>query len=294
MQLLFLHVILGSQLVLDGIRNINRAEFTGLHSDDTLIHLKLDNKTFDLKLTPINFHPIIQFEYLNRTALHKNTFKVYDVDVLFQNLQIGVGRLTQTNLIYEGRILTTEGTFIIKQRSVYLRSRKSDDVYPPQKFEFISYKEEELVDLSGAPSCNSHNLPYNKIIQGKKPYFLRLSKRDVPQGCPQDKKVLYLGASTDCTYARLLDNDQSQIVQQLISNFAQASSIYERTFNVGLGLFKVNIKMECGPGTDSSTWNQDCSDNYDITQRLSDFSSWRATNGGNDAGLWHLGNIILI
>eukprot|EP00835_Amoeboradix_gromovi_P002493 NODE_143_length_17796_cov_0.252020.p1 type:complete len:565 gc:universal NODE_143_length_17796_cov_0.252020:16790-15096(-) len=282
MLLLFL-ILFCSQLIIDSIRDLHLVEFHPVH--DSQMSLKIGNLTFDLILLPYEMNPIIQLQYNNHSRTIPNTVKVFDVWVLSNSLQVGMGRLTQSNHVIEGRINLQEGTYVIYHTDSYRLLRKRDDVYPT--FDgFVAYKEEDLVDLSGTPACNSHNLPFNQLKINSKlsKSHLPVFKRSFPQGCPQEQKVVYVGAATDCTYAAFLNNDQSLIIQQLISNFAAASSIYERSFNVGLGLFKVNIKMEC----DSDGWNQLCSDNYDITQRLSDFSAWRASSGGSDAGLWHL------
>ena len=302
MIMIFLSQCFSSQLVIDGIRDLHTAVFNSFHIEDLKTSLTIGNSTFDLTLIPLDMNPVIELQYNNYTRIHKNTFKVFDAWVLQNSLQVGIGRLTQTNDVIEGRIILNDATFVIYHVDNYKKMKKKDDVYPNALTGFVAYKEEDVIDLSGAHigGCGSHKLPFNakltksnlsrspKADSSKLSNWSRLSKRDVPAGCPSDKKVVYVGAATDCTYATFLGNDQSVIIQQLISNFATASSIYERSFNVGLGLFKVNIKMECGDGTDSSTWNKLCSDNYDITERLSDFSKWRANSGGKDAGLWHL------
>ena len=276
---------------MDGIRELHTVEFKqdnlNTINEMHLLDLLLGNNTYQLALTPLEMNPIIQLEYNNHTRIHKNAFKVFDVWVLQHSKQVGIGRIAQTKSVIEGRIILNDASYVIYHVDNYRKIKKKEDVYPRHFDGFIAYKEEDLVDFSNTSSCGSNDLPHNRQLTKNK-LNRNLIKRDVPVGCPQDKKVVYVGAATDCTYARFLDNDESKIIQQLISNFASASAIFERTFNVGLGLFKVNVKMECGPSTDNAQWNQLCSNNYDITQRLSDFSAWRAASGGSDAGLWHL------
>jgi hypothetical protein len=74
------------------------------------------------------------------------------------------------------------------------------------------------------------------------------------------------------------------------------SSVYQRTFNISLGIVEINMPSESTcPSQPSSDrpWNVDCPDassqGLDINERLNKFSKWRSDKGGSDgAGLWHL------
>jgi hypothetical protein len=77
---------------------------------------------------------------------------------------------------------------------------------------------------------------------------------------------------------------------QIINDWNQASAVYERSFNISLGLINITVMDLTCPTTPASNtaWNQACSSSYTISDRLSDFSQWRGTLGNDGAGLWHL------
>ncbi|KAJ2353346.1 hypothetical protein IWW50_004931, partial [Coemansia erecta] len=109
-------------------------------------------------------------------------------------------------------------------------------------------------------------------------------------GCITARKVLYMGAAADCSYVTKY-HSQDGARQQILSNWNQASAVYERQLNVALGLIELQIEELTCPSSVASdaAWNRGCSDSYKIDARLSDFSAWRAAKGGSDGcGLWHL------
>ncbi|KAI7853791.1 Metallo-peptidase family M12-domain-containing protein [Circinella umbellata] len=116
-----------------------------------------------------------------------------------------------------------------------------------------------------------------------------LHKRAPPAGCPTTKKIAYIGAAADCTYAQFYQSPE-RAREQIINDFNTASAVYERTFNVQLGLINITVKDAACPSTPSSNerWNQVCSTSYTITNRLSDFSRWRGSIKNDGASLWHL------
>ncbi|ORX65338.1 zincin, partial [Linderina pennispora] len=77
---------------------------------------------------------------------------------------------------------------------------------------------------------------------------------------------------------------------QILSDWNQASAVYERQLNVALGLIELQIEeLTCPDQIDNKkAWNRACSDPYTIDKRLSDFSAWRGAKGKDSAGLWHL------
>ncbi|CAG8564596.1 7452_t:CDS:10 [Diversispora eburnea] len=100
-------------------------------------------------------------------------------------------------------------------------------------------------------------------------------------GCPLSRKIAYMGAVADCTYAART---------QILKDWTTASAVYEASFNVTLGLIKIEIQDQTCPTTvnQSIPWNRPCSTDYSINTRLSDFSKWRGTLGNDGAALWHL------
>lgn len=113
----------------------------------------------------------------------------------------------------------------------------------------------------------------------------------VPTGCPKTRMVTYIGVAADCAYVRSYDG-LANARKQIFADFNTASGIYEATFNVALGIKSMVIEsMNCPKNpVKGVVWNQDCSMNYTMNDRLSDFSYWRGQNGrSNDSiGLWHL------
>lgn len=97
-------------------------------------------------------------------------------------------------------------------------------------------------------------------------------------GCPTTRKVALVGVATDCTYTAAFNSSETAR-QNVINQINTASSLYESTFNISLGLQNLTISDASCPGTPSSTtpWNQPCSDGVTITDRLNLFSAWRGT-----------------
>lgn len=98
-----------------------------------------------------------------------------------------------------------------------------------------------------------------------------------------------MGAAADCSYV-LSYGSVRYAKLQMINDWNVASAVYERTFNVTLGLIYLQISVpECPSKPKSSiAWNQGCSSYYSINDRLSDFSLWRGNKGDDGAALWHL------
>ncbi|KAI8636685.1 Metallo-peptidase family M12-domain-containing protein [Parasitella parasitica] len=111
----------------------------------------------------------------------------------------------------------------------------------------------------------------------------------VIQGCPTARKIAYMGAAADCSYV-LSYGSVRYAKLQMINDWNVASAVYEKTFNVSLGLIYLQISVpECPTKPKSNlAWNQACSSYYSINDRLSDFSLWRGTKGDDGAALWHL------
>ncbi|KAF9110316.1 hypothetical protein BGX27_006498 [Mortierella sp. AM989] len=113
----------------------------------------------------------------------------------------------------------------------------------------------------------------------------------VPEGCPINRLVNYMGVAADCTYVRSYGG-ATGARKQILADFNTASGIYESTFNVALGVIALHIVPDGCPATPVKDleWNQECSPAYPIDRRLDDFSSWRglADRPNDGAGLWHL------
>ena len=97
-----------------------------------------------------------------------------------------------------------------------------------------------------------------------------------PAGCPVTRKVALVGVATDCTYTQTFPNS-SAAHQNVINQMNLASNLYEKTFNITLGLQNLTVVDANCPGTPPAAlpWNEGCSDNVNIQDRLNTFSQWR-------------------
>ncbi|KAI8975115.1 Metallo-peptidase family M12-domain-containing protein [Mycotypha africana] len=121
---------------------------------------------------------------------------------------------------------------------------------------------------------------------GSSPTF---STTTFTNGCPTARKIAYIGAAADCSYV-LFYGSTRYAKLQMINDWNVASAVFEKTFNVSLGLIYLQLSVpECPskPRSDMN-WNQACSNYYTINERLSDFSLWRGKRGEDGAALWHL------
>lgn len=103
-------------------------------------------------------------------------------------------------------------------------------------------------------------------------------------GCPTTRRVALVGVATDCTYTAAF-NSSSSAKANIINVINSASTQYEDSFNITLGLQNLTISdAEC-PATapDSAPWNIDCTSNATIQDRLNLFSGWRGQRGDNNA-----------
>ncbi|KAF1808827.1 hypothetical protein P152DRAFT_468737 [Eremomyces bilateralis CBS 781.70] len=94
-------------------------------------------------------------------------------------------------------------------------------------------------------------------------------------GCPTTRKVALVGVATDCEYSKAFNSTESarlNVIQQMNS----ASDLYERTFNISLGLANLTVSEQTCPGTPPPTqpYNIPCG-GADIQERLNIFSGWR-------------------
>jgi hypothetical protein len=101
-------------------------------------------------------------------------------------------------------------------------------------------------------------------------------------GCPSMRKVALVGVATDCSYTATFENE-TDTRQNVINQMNSASEVYEKTFNISLGLANLIISPKDCPGSApaSAPWNVACSDSTDIQARLNLFSSWRGGRSDN-------------
>ncbi|KAL8920118.1 MAG: hypothetical protein Q9208_006471 [Pyrenodesmia sp. 3 TL-2023] len=107
-------------------------------------------------------------------------------------------------------------------------------------------------------------------------------------GCPTTRKVALVGVATDCGYTASFDSEE-EVRQNIIQQFQTASSLYERTFSITLGLQNLTISRRDCPATPptDTPWNTGCGGATTITDRLNMFSEWRGERSDTNA-FWTL------
>ncbi|KAI9099383.1 Metallo-peptidase family M12-domain-containing protein [Phlyctochytrium arcticum] len=168
------------------------------------------------------------------------------------------------------------------------QSRSVADIIP-ERFGFSPVNATNVIQKRDLPSVNTCGFDplINANDRDRRRDFPSSLERRAPVGCPTSRRVLFMAAAADCTYVRL-HGGKDKALAQILSNWNLASSLYENTFNISLGLINVMLQETCTPNDPLLKWNRECSDSYSINSRLSDFSEWRAKKEADEAGLWHL------
>ena len=107
-------------------------------------------------------------------------------------------------------------------------------------------------------------------------------------GCPSTRKVALIGVATDCSYTGSFNSSESARAN-VITQINSASLVYEKTFNITLGLQNLTVVDSNCPGTPpaATPWNVGCDGNTTITDRLNTFSQWRGERNDSNA-YWSL------
>ncbi|KAJ2893013.1 hypothetical protein IWW38_003007, partial [Coemansia aciculifera] len=229
--------------------------------------------------------------------------------------RLAVYRDARGRAVVDGAFSVDGETVYVKPAHTYARTKRSTDpelASPSLRAgATIVYRKSDMIESPGGGgdaqahgTCGSHRLADNNLHPGtpRKDHSLSLlmkrstgvafdgSAGAVSAGCSSTRKVLYMGAAADCSYVTAYQS-QDGARQQILSDWNQASAVYERQLNVALGLIELQIEDLVCPSSPASdkAWNRGCSSSYTIDKRLSDFSQWRAARGGSDGcGLWHL------
>lgn len=103
-------------------------------------------------------------------------------------------------------------------------------------------------------------------------------------GCPSSKKVALIGVAADCEFVSSFNSSEAAR-ENIINTVNQASDVYERTFNISIGLRNLTIANALCPTTPAADtpWNIPCSDSETITSRLNTFSTWRGAQNDSNA-----------
>lgn len=163
-------------------------------------------------------------------------------------------------------------------------------------------------DISGSGSGPSANFVSGRVASANGrtrqlttpcscPPRPQISSIGSTSGCPKSQEVAFIGVAADCTYTNNYASAE-RARTQLLTDFNSASSLYQSTFNVSLGIVEVNLQSGACPTTAAAVdpanrWNVGCEEGggpgVDLNTRLSIFSQWRGDKGAADgAGLWHL------
>ncbi|KAJ5280851.1 hypothetical protein N7478_006223 [Penicillium angulare] len=108
-------------------------------------------------------------------------------------------------------------------------------------------------------------------------------------GCPKTKKVALIGIATDCKMTDYFSDNKTATAKDAAKDYVinivnTASSLYESSFNVSIGLRNLTVNKAACPtsNNDATPWNVDCSSG-NLTWRLNEFSKWRADNSDSNA-----------
>lgn len=96
-------------------------------------------------------------------------------------------------------------------------------------------------------------------------------------GCPNTRRIAYIGIMTDCSFTAGFDSSDSAH-RYIVNMVNTASVVFESSFNVSLGIRNLTISdSSCPSGSSGSTsWNVPCSQG-DLNSRLGTFSQWRSS-----------------
>ncbi|BCR83441.1 ADAM family of metalloprotease ADM-B [Aspergillus chevalieri] len=102
-------------------------------------------------------------------------------------------------------------------------------------------------------------------------------------GCPNTKQVALIGIATDCTFTSGFSDNQTAR-EWIINTVNSASSVYESSFNISIGLRNLTVNEADCPTTapESTKWNMPC-DQGNVSSRLNLFSQWRGDNKDSNA-----------
>ncbi|KAI5310670.1 hypothetical protein KEM55_003759, partial [Ascosphaera atra] len=107
-------------------------------------------------------------------------------------------------------------------------------------------------------------------------------------GCPKTRKVALVGVTLDCEYTNSFNSTESAR-DNVINVINSASQVYEKSFNITLGLRNLTVfPAECpGHAPESAPFNAACNSDdgkkLDISKRLNLFSTWRGQQKDDNA-----------
>lgn len=130
-------------------------------------------------------------------------------------------------------------------------------------------------ESDGTKSSDAKTIQINPLTAQ---YYMakRSALKATDSGCSADRKVLYIGVAADSAYLAKFDGNRQDAVSNILNDFNLVSAIYEKTFNVEIGIFSITIlNKSVGKRTNSSVqWDLPCGA-ANISDRLNAFSKWR-------------------
>lgn len=115
-------------------------------------------------------------------------------------------------------------------------------------------------------------------------------------GCPLTRKSLYVAVVADCGFMKEFGGSAEEAQAAILTEFNLASEIYERQFNIELGIIEIHLMDTCWDNAASgrvlmkdsnSRWNDKCNQVPSMEDRLSLFSQWQEKLN-TTAGIVHL------
>lgn len=95
-------------------------------------------------------------------------------------------------------------------------------------------------------------------------------------GCPSTRAIALLGIATDCSYTAQFSSEQD-LRSNILTQVNTASRVYEAAFNVELRVLNITISdANCPTGDNGLSWNRACASSLSISDRLNEFSLWKA------------------
>lgn len=172
-----------------------------------------------------------------------------------------------------------------KRKKYFRKGNSSDFMCAMEDMEFNQL----LTGIRHHNNNNSNSIPSATPMDPDHMMKRAMSMTPNTNGCPSTRRIAYMGVVADCTYVQSYGSIRLARLQ-ILNNWNIASAVYERTFNISLGLIYIQMSTADCPRHPSSSaaWNQKCSSFYTINDRLSDFSLWRGKRGDDGAALWHL------
>lgn len=149
--------------------------------------------------------------------------------------------------------------------------------------------------------CGHESKPWNIAVEnGAAAYFTslaqqrknvtsllesRLFPRGFETGCPLNRKTLLVGIVADCNYVQAFQGNRGKIQTALINEFSLVSGIYEKSFNINIGIMSIDLMTDCDG--DPTSWNAQCRPMHMLGEQMSKFSKYREKLR-KDVGVFHL------